>query len=168
MKKLFAVLVCISILMGLSCMAFAATNSPQPPAQKFQVELRKGKGIKVITGMDQFFNTNGESVIVEADDSFGTFNSWSLYKTDGSKAAGTDYELVGCDLNSKRLEFKAKVDLIVCANYNGETTNPLEASNKGQNTPTSYPTNDFTIGYVSICVVLGALTIFAAKKAFVR
>ena len=169
MKKIIAVIVCIAVLCTLSVAAFAASPSGKT---KINVIIRKADGLEGVTKVDEKtvieITNDGVTVKVQANSKYGTFNNWSIYKPDSSAkgysaaVAGTDYDIVEGSLTTSTLKVNVFSDVIICANYNGATTDPLSASSQG-----SAPlTADMSVVCAAIVMLAAAGMVMSAKKVF--
>lgn len=128
MKKLIALVIAVLVICAVPAMAFAADS---PNAEKvYNVTVQKAD----IDGTDKTQTTVKENgnVVVKADTAVGTFNSWKIYKLEGTGAsakyveavAGTDYTVVTGTLKDASLTVKPLTDIVICANYNNKLTDP--------------------------------------------
>ena len=79
MKKLMSIVLCIAILFSVSVVAFAA-ESPSATV-KVTVTLRKATSVAPTEKTDVTYTIdNGTVVNVKANDAYGKFNNWSIYK----------------------------------------------------------------------------------------
>ncbi|MBR3144392.1 MAG: hypothetical protein IKF53_00675 [Clostridia bacterium] len=167
MKKVLALVLCVAFLFTLSVTALAKEKSATAKTQ-YEIIMRKGIGVSGVTENDSTTLINeGDSIVAKFDPSYGTFNNWTIYKrgTDGKTVPaveGVDYILEdGTLLTSEQIKVQAKADLTICANYNGEKTDPGAASKKG----TSDPTGDMSVAYVVVMLAAAAI-VFGAKKVY--
>ena len=159
MKKVFALIIAVILVMSLSVTAFAAKNSPI--GDTFHI-------VQVING--QGANTDvhkvvvGESVELIAKGSIGTFNEWKVYRTDGTPAVpGTDYTITG-KLTDKKIVLYPQTNLIVTGNYNGK-----ETTFKVQNGEATSPkTGDTAVAVIAAVMVLSLAGAVVAKKQMAK
>lgn len=167
MKKVLALVLCVAFLFTLSVTALATEESATAET-KYEIIMRRGIGVSGVTENDSTTLINeGDSVVAKFDPSYGTFNNWTIYKrgTDGKivpAVEGVDYILEdGTLLTSEQIKVQAKGDLIICANYNGEKTDPGVASKEGA----SPKTGDMSVAYVVVMLAAAAI-VFGAKKVY--
>lgn len=158
MKKLIAVMISLVLVLSFSVVAFAA-DSPSGTVVR-TVTVINGANAK---GAPQSIPV-GQSVTVTADSSKGTFNSWKVYKADGSAAvAGTDYTVSAGSLTATSLTITPLTDLIICGNYNGTITDPITgAASKAPQT------GDFTVVYFGIAALAALAFGVTAKKQLAK
>lgn len=193
MKKLIAILLSLILVFAFSVSAFAA-GSPVAKEQ-ITVVLRKGVGVKVIEKVDIKYTIDGGTEIsVAADEAtYGTFNSWTIYKVEpeaittaaptgsgiitlsasilnlaaktSNAMAPADYEIVKGSLTSKELTILAHTDLIVCGNYGNTVTDPLSSSaTSGTQTDESPETGDVAgVAFMAI-LTCAAVALIIKKK----
>lgn len=164
MKKIIALVLCVVLLSALSVVAFAAPASPvADKTAKIIVRAADVDGHSA----DQTFeiNVEGETVKVKASTNRGTFNGWSIYKIVNNQPVvaveEVDFLIVKGDAQSNELEIKAKTDVIICANYNGQKTEPGNFDNGG-----SPKTADMSVVYVVVAMMAAAAIVFSAKKVY--
>lgn len=160
MKKIMAVLLATIMVLGLSVTAFAADS---PVADEYyNVVVINGVGAKSDTQKIK----KGVDYTVKADSAKGTFNSWTVYKTDGTVAKeGTDYTVTSGSATSATFVIKPLNGVIVCGNYNSVTTNPLTGE---ANTSDSPKTGDFAVLYLSLIMLAALGCGFVAKKQLAK
>ena len=159
MKKVFALIIAVILVMSLSVTAFAAKNSPT--ANPFNtVQVINGQGANT----DVHKVVIGESVELVAKDSIGPFNKWVVYRTDGTLAEpGVDYIITG-KLTDKIIVIKPLVNLIVTGNYNGkETTFKIDNGEA-----TSPKTGDTAMVVFASVMVLSLAGAVVAKKQMAK
>ena len=186
MKKIIATILCLVCAFSLT-LGVCAEKSPEATV-KYEVTLYKGTPVDGLSkaGEAQIVNEGG-IVTAKAIESEGTFNSWTIYKaatatgTAGANEGGlitlsaaatplasvtaavevTDYTIVSGSLTSATLSIKPLTSLIICANYNGQITDPVTGVAKKSDSPkTGYNT-----AIVFAVVMLGAAAVtFGAKK----
>ena len=162
MKKLIAFVLCIAVICTLSVTAFAA-ESPSASA-KVSVTLRKAQGVGAVEKSDITYTIDdGGVVTVKAVASYGTFNSWSIYKGKAAAVLGTDYKIVSGSLTSSELKIEVYTDVIICANYNDVITDPLV---KSDSSATSPQTGDVAVAGIAVVMLIAAAVVFGAKKQF--
>ena len=157
MKKVIALLIAFVLVFSLSVTAFAADS----PVGKETVV------VTVVNGPEAKPEKNtiekGEEITFTADDKQGTFDSWSVYKKDGTVAKeGVDYTIVSGKLTDKTIKLTFNTDVYVCGNYNGTKT----AINGGIVDDKAPQTGDFTALYVSSFMIIALFGAFVAKKQF--
>jgi len=155
MKKVMVLVVALVLIFSLSVVAFAADS---PVAKPTVV-------VTVVNGPEAKPENNtvkkGEEFTFVADDKQGEFNSWSVYKKDGSVAKeGTDYNIVSGKLTDETIKLEILSDIVVCGNYNGTKT----AINGGIKDDKAPQTGDFTAIYVSAFMMVALFGAFVAKK----
>ena len=162
MKKIVAIILALVAVLTLSVSAMAANNSPVPTTKATVTIhsaicadgiLEEGKGVTVEIG---------STVNIKKDDAEGKFDSWSIYKKDGSVAVeGTDYVIVSGSLKNPTISLDVMADLVICGNYNGKITDPSTGKPKD---PVAPPTLDAT-AIVLVALMFGSAAVaFTAKK----
>lgn len=190
MKKIIATILCLVCAFTVS-VSVCAEESPKDPI-KYEVTLFKGtpSGGLSKSGEAQIIN-NGETVTASAIASEGTFNSWAIYKVvtaTGTSAAGesevvtlsatatplanisaatvgTDYEIISGSLKSASITIKPLTSLIICANYNGQITDPVTGVAKKSDSP---KTGSNTAMIFAIVMLGAAAVTFGAKKQLAK
>lgn len=157
MKKLFAAVVAIVMMMSLSIAVFA--DSPTGTV------LRK---VTVINGIGATADVkqvnDGDSVSFTADSSKGKFDKWMVYKADGSAAVlGTDYTVANGSATDSAFSIVPKADLIVTGNYGGKITDPKTGKES-----TSPKTGDFTVLYFGIAALAALGCGVVSKKQLAK
>lgn len=162
MKKIVAIILALVAVLTLSVSAMAANNSPVPTAKATVTIhsavcadgiLQEGKGVAVDIG---------STVNIKKDDSEGKFDSWTIYKPDGSVAVeGTDYVIVSGSLKDPAISVTVFTDLIICGNYNGKITDPITGDKKD---PVAPPTFDAAAIALVALMFASAAVAFTAKK----
>lgn len=152
MKKIISVVLCLALLLTLSVSAFAAEASPGSDV-KHDVQVKKGT---VVT-------QENNNVKVKPNPSEGKFDNWDIYKPDGTPAEeGKDFVFKnGTNRNSEEMEVELLGDVIICANYNGEKTDP-GTSTKDDKSP---QTSDMSVAFVVVMLAAAAVA-FGAKKVY--
>ncbi len=128
MKKLIALVIAVLVICAVPAMAFAADS---PSGEKvYNVTVQKAD----IDGTDKTQVTvdEGGNIVVKADATVGTFNSWKIYKLEGTgtsakyveAVAGTDYTVVTGTMKDASLTVKPLTDIVICANYDDKLTDP--------------------------------------------
>ncbi len=156
MKKILAVVLCVVVLFSLSMTAFAVDSPSGETVHNVTVITKPGNNGSTTT------HKKGEIIKVSADPTAGKFDSWTVYKKDGSKAVeGVDYKYVegGSKITPATLEIYS--DLIVCANYDGKITDPITTQQKDDESP---QTGDIATVAMMITLLASAAVCFAAKK----
>ncbi len=159
MKKVFALIIAVILVMSLSVTAFAAKNSPS--GDTFHI-------VHVINGQGADTDIHkvkvGESVELIAKDSNGTFDEWKIYRTDGTPAVpGTDYTISG-KLTDKKIVVSPLTNLIVTGNYNGKDTS-FEIKNGEVHSP---KTGDTAVAVIAAVMVLSLAGAVVAKKQMAK
>ena len=124
MKKILAVLFAVVLVFSLATTAMAYTS---PSGEKyFKVTIVNGTKTQPVA---QKVLANG-TIELTSNSKYGTFNGWKFYTANKQLAVlGTDYEFVSGDANSSKATVKLLTDgLIICANYNGVETKPIEVN----------------------------------------
>ncbi len=193
MKKIIALVMAIVLVCCCSVTAFAA-ESPVA-TEKVTVTLRKAASVAPTEKYDvEYTVDNGTLITVKANDEYGTFNSWSIYKVDAAvegtssnakdsgivtlsvlnlatttktsdAVAGTDYEIVSGSLTSKEMTVKVKASVIICGNYNNVKTDPLSKSN-ADDSASAPQTNDLTVVYAAVIMLACCVFAFGVKKVY--
>ncbi len=170
MKKLIAFVLCILLICISTVTAFAASPTA---STKVSVTLRKADGSSNVEKVDVAYTLDGGATVsVEANEAdYGTFNSWSIYKVVSADAkpvpavAGVDYKIIKGSLNDAEMSIEVYTDIIICGNYGGVVTDPLELSTPSDKSDTSPETGDITVVYAAL-VLAAAAVIFGAKKQY--
>ncbi len=193
MKKIVALIMAIILVCCCSVTAFAA-ESPVA-TEKVTVTLRKASSVAPTEKYDvEYTVDNGAVITVKANEAYGTFNSWSIYKVDATvegtssntsdsgivtlsvlnlatttktsdAVAGTDYEIVSGSLTSKEMIVKVKTSVIICGNYNNVKTDPLSNSN-ADDSDSAPQTNDLTVVYAAVIMLASMAFAFGVKKVY--
>lgn len=193
MKKIIALVLSIVLVCCCSVTAFAA-ESPTA-TEKVTVTVRKADVTNPTGKVDvEYTFDKGATVTVKANDAYGTFNSWSIYKVEAAvegtssavnsgivtlsavknlaattktsdAVAGTDYEVVSGSLTSKELTVKVNTSVIICGNYDNVKTNPLNAST-ADNSASAPQTSDITVVYAVVIMLAVAAFGFGVKKVY--
>ncbi len=192
MKKIIALVLSIVLVCCFSVTAFAA-DSPTA-GQKYSVTIRKATGNDPVSKADIKYTVEKDTILtVKADEAkYGKFDSWSIYKVEetatGTSAPvnsgimtlsainlattnavaaveNTDYEIVSGSLTSKELTIKVKNDIIICANYGGEITDPNVNSN-ADNSANAPQTGDVTALYAGAIMLAVVAFGFGVKKVY--
>ena len=160
MKKVFAVVLAVVLVMCLSVTAFAAVQSPEG-VSVYKVYIINGSGAKTqITEV-----TVGESVTLTADPAKGKFDKWIVYKMDGSIAVeGVDYTIVEGSLTSESITIIPMANIIITGNYNGKITK-FDITN---NEPVSPQTGDTSVVMLGAMMVLALAGAVVAKKQLAK
>lgn len=161
MKKIVAVLLALTAVFALSFSALAV-NSPVATV-KVNVTVRAAQPKAGVDKVDTAVSLDKGTVVkVAPDSSKGKFDSWSVYKPDGTPAVkGTDYEIIEGSLTSNEISIKANADLHICGNYNGKITDPLTGEAK---TPDSPKTGDTVVACAAVMLLSAAFVLGAKKK----
>ena len=162
MKKIIAIVLALVAVLTLSVSAMAANNSPVPTAKATVTIhsalcadgiLQEGKAVTVEVG---------STANIIKDDAEGKFDSWAIYKPDGSVAVeGTDYVIVSGSLKDPSISITVLTDLIICGNYNGKITDPITGEKKD---PVAPPTFDVTAVALAMVMLGAAAVVITAKK----
>ena len=116
MKKVFALILAVVLVMSLSVTAFAAKSPEGVSINK--VSIINGNGADTEAEEVEV----GKSFELKADSTKGTFNKWIVYKADGSLAVeGVDYTIEG-ELTDEVVEIVPLANIIITGNYNGKKT----------------------------------------------
>lgn len=157
MKKILAVLLCVVALFSIAVPAMAI-DSPEGE-QLVSIAVITVPGTK-----NPAKSYKIKSIInAEADPNAGVFDSWSIYRSDGSIAVeGTDYKYVTGSVKATFISIEVSSDLVICANYNGMITDPVTGDGKKQ--PDSPKTGEAVAVYIVVLMLAGAAFTFAKKK----
>lgn len=183
MKKIVALVLSIVMICCFSVTAFAA-KSPVA-TEKVTVTVRKADFAEGDIDKEITLDA-GDTITVKADPKFGTFKSWSVYKTGKNAPAtgmvtlsvlnlatsktvkaveGTDYEIVKGSLTSTEMTIKVLSSVVVCGNYDDKITDPNEQSNV-DDSDKSDPTGDTSVYYIAIVLLAAAAFCFGIKKVY--
>lgn len=182
MKKIIALVLSIVLICCFAVTAFAA-ESPVA-TKKATVTVRKAAIADSVGKVDTEFTVEtGDTVTVKAENKYGTFNSWSIYKevaatTTGmitlnvaaatkyvEAVEGVDYEIVSGSLTSSELTVKLNSSVIICGNYDNVKTDP-SAPSVSDSSDKSPATNDMTVAYAVIVMLAVAAFGFGLKKVY--
>ena len=160
MKKVFAVILAVALVMSLPLTAFAAGSSPEGVSY-YKVYVINGQGAETeVTKVEV-----GEEVTLNADPDKGDFDKWMFYKMDGSPAVeGEDYVLVSGVATSETITFIPLTNIIVTGNYNGKITK-IEITNDEPISPETGDTTVYALGAVMMVALAGACV---AKKQMAK
>lgn len=187
MKKIIALILSIVMVCCFSLTAFAA-DSPSA-SEKVTITVRKADVVDPTGKVDTEYTFDaGTTITVKANSKYGTFNSWSVYKSQASvgtttgmvtlsvvknlaatkmvdAVAGTDYEIVKGSLTSEEMTIKLNTAVIICGNYDNVKTDPSASSNadKSDSAP---QTGDMTVAYVVVVMLAVAAFGFGVKKVY--
>lgn len=148
MKKLSALLLVAAIALCLCIPAFAVRS---PSANSvFSVQFFGVDNVKDGARQNVKHGAKNNKVTINADPDKGTFDNWSIYiittDSEGNRkykdaTISYDYELIINDPNITEADIEAKIneflkkknltvlpksDIIICGNYNGKFTSPLD------------------------------------------
>ncbi len=159
MKKIFAILLAVTLMMSLSVTAFAASS---PVAgQKVTIIYVAHEDAKLDVDTHEW--SDKLTVTYTADEEYKgqKFTSWSIFLKDGTAAmAGKHYKEVKKAGNV--IEIIPLTDLIVAANYGTAATNVDDAVKAFQ---TSSPeTGDIAIVGLSAAMLTSLAGAYVAKK----
>ncbi len=165
MKKIIALVLSAIMICCFSVTAFAA-KSPTA-SEKITVVVRKADVTNPTGKVDiEYTLDNGATITVKSDKIYGTFNSWSIYKSKDVEAVqGVDYEIVKGSLTSSELVINAKTSIILCGNYNNVKTDPSAASN-ADSSDSAPQTGDMTVAYAVVIMLAAAAFCFGVKKVY--
>jgi len=158
MKKLFAVVLAVALVMALAVTAFAATSPVGEAAHKIYVI--NGNGTKTEVGTVDA----GDPIELKADSAKGEFKEWVVYLMDKTVAvAGKDYTLgAGQTLSSSTITLFPKTDLIITGNY-GDKKTEIQIGQNGE--PFSPQTGDsVTLWLVGIMLVALSGAVITKKQ----
>ena len=160
MKKVFAVVLAVILVMSLSVTAFAAVQSPQG-VSVYKVYVINGSGAKTqITEV-----AVGESITLTADPEMGKFDKWMIYKMDGSLAVeGEDYTIVSGSLTTETITIIPLANIIITGNYNGKITK-FDVTNDEPVSPQTGDTSVVMLGAMMVLALAGAVV---AKKQLAK
>ena len=167
MKKTLAILLTLVLVFGLSVTTFAAKS---PNGQEYhkvvviqgndhadnKVEPEKAENITFNTVID------GKSIMVKADEKFVKFDSWKIYKADGTEAvAGVDYKILGvATLASAEMEIIPLTTIVIAANYDSVVTETIIVNDEDK----APETGDSTIVVLSAVALIALCGAAVAKK----
>ncbi len=160
MKKVFAVILAVVLVMSLSVTAFAAVLSPEG-VSLYKVYVINGNGAKTqVTEV-----AIGDSISLSADPAMGTFNKWLVYKMDGTAAVeGEDYTIAEGSLTSSTITIIPMANIIITGNYDGKDTE-FDITN---NEPVSPQTGDTSVVMLGAMMVLALAGAVVAKKQLAK
>ena len=158
MKKVFALILAVVLVMSFSVTAFAAKSPEGVSINK--VSVINGKGSETQAESVKV----GESFEIKADKAKGTFNKWIVYKADGSLAVeGVDYTIEG-ELTDEVVEIVPLASIIITGNYNGEKTDFV--LNNGE--PESPKTGDTVLMAFAAVMLVALAGAGVAKKQLAK
>ncbi len=180
MKKFMAILLTLTLIIGLSVPVFAASSPEAKPVVK--VLVVKYVEDKVGTLYTVKVRENG-TLTLAADDKYGEFNGWNIYKADGTDAVeGVDYKIVSLDdkvlgvstlvlgtfaITAKKAVIMPLTDLIVTANYNDAKTEPI-TFDPDKVEDTSPETGDVTMACLSALALIALAGVVVSKKQLAK
>ena len=176
MKKAIAILLTLILVFGLSVPAFAA-KSPNG-TEYHKVVIIQGNGHKDNAPQqgsrpdDKHENithttvTNGKTIKVKANPDMGKFNSWTIYKADGTKAvAGVDYKVLGAfSLFCEEIEIIPLTTIVIAANFNDEITETIIVNDEDE----APETGDNVVAALSAVAAVALCAAVVAKKQLAR
>ncbi len=158
MKKVFALILAVVLVMSLSVTAFAAKSPEGVSVNK--VSIINGNGADTEAEEVEV----GKSFELKADSTKGTFNKWIVYKADGSLAVeGVDYTIEG-ELTDEVVEIVPLANIIITGNYNGEKTE--FTVNNGE--PESPKTGDTAVMAFAAVMLVALAGAGVAKKQLAK
>ena len=160
MKKVFAMILAVVLVMSLSVTAFAADNSPEGVSH-YQVYAINGNGAATETESIAV----GESIELTVDETKGTFNKWIIYQANGKDLAveGVDYTIEG-SLTDETVKITPLANIIITGNYNDVTTE--FTVNNGE--PESPKTGDTAVVAFAAVMMLALAGAGVAKKQLAK
>jgi hypothetical protein len=170
MKKVFAIILTIVLVMGLSIPAFAAKSPGGTVYHKVVVvdgndhkDAPAGSTPENITHKTV---VEGDKVKVTATEGKGTFDNWVIYKADGTPAvAGEDYRLLGAfALTDPEIELIPLTTIVITANYDNIKTETIIISDEDE----SPETGDNTVVVLSAVALFALCGIVVAKKKLAK
>jgi len=160
MKKIFAIVLAVVLVMSLSVSVFAAGSSPEGVSY-YKVQIINGNGAETETVKVPV----GDEVTLKADPDKGDFDGWEIYKADGTAAVkGKDYDIVSGSLNGSPLVIIPSANLIITGNYDGEDTD-FEIDNGEATSPQTGDVAVYALGAVMVLALAGAAV---AKKQLAK
>ncbi len=170
MKKILALVLALMLVIGLSVPVFAA-KSPNGQVY-FKVVVIHGNDHKDApegTTPDNITYNNvkqGNKIAVEAEESRGKFDDWTIYKADGTVAVkDVDYKLLGTStLKDSKIEIIPMATLVVAANYNGVKTQPIIINDEDK----APATGDAMIVTLSAVALIALCGVVVAKKQLAK
>lgn len=159
MKKVFAVLLAIAMIMSLSLCVSAAVSSPEGVSY-YKVYVIDGQGAETeVTKVPV-----GDDITIDAT-AKGDFDMWMVYKLDGTPAKeGVDYVIVSGMLDGAPITIRPLGNIIVTGNYDGVVTE-FEITN---DEPTSPQTGDNTVYALCTVMVVALAGAVVAKKQLAK
>jgi hypothetical protein len=169
MKKFFAILLTLVLVMSMSVPAFAAKSPEGKPV--FQVHFIDGadddKGVTQRVEKDKQGNDATAVVFTfKADEKKGKFDGWVIYKANGQVAVeGVDYRVLGAfSLTDEKIEIIPLASIVVTANYNGIKTETVILNEEDE----APQTGDNTVVYLSVIALAALCGIVVAKKQLAK
>lgn len=186
MKKFIALVLSVVMICCFSITAFAA-DSPTA-TEKITVVVRKADVVEPAGKVDiEYTFDAGTTLTLKANEKYGTFNSWSVYKETASTPAtgmvtlsvvknltaaktidavqGTDYEIVKGSLTTSEMTIKLNTTVIVCGNYDNVKTDP-NASSNADGSDSAPATGDMTVAYAIVVMLAVVAFGFGVKKVY--
>ncbi len=170
MKKIFALILTLILIMGLTVPVFAAKSAGGQVY--YTVVVIDGNGHKDApagTTPDNVTKTlvkKGNSVTVKATASKGNFDGWTIFKADGTVAVkDVDYKILGTStLLDSEIEILPYASIVIAANYNGIKTETIIFNDEDE----SPETGDSTVVVLSAVALLALCGVVVAKKQLAK
>ena len=158
MKKVFAMILAIALVMSLG-MSVAAAVSPEGVSY-YKVYVIDGQGAETKVNKVPV----GETITITSTGK-GDFDLWMVYKLDGTPAKeGVDYIIVSGVMEGSPITIKPLANIIITGNYDGIKTK-FEITNDEPNSP---QTGDNTVIVLSAVMMLALAGAVVAKKQLAK
>lgn len=171
MKKALAILLTLVLVFGLAVPVFAAKS---PNGQEyFKVVIVDGNDHKdAPQNSDKHENityhtvVKDKTIVVKANPEKGQFNSWNIYKADGTLAVeGVDYRILGAfSLTDSEIEIIPLATIVIAANYNDEITETIIVNDEDE----APSTGDNTVVVLSAVALIALCGVLVSKKQLAK